>query len=287
MGCTSSSDAAAFPSQLPHLQRTGFAPKAQQSDDASTASATSGSTLSAGESDHETAADESLRLVDRAFVRGRSPVRLVVFDCDETLTLATLLPRVLSAERLRRSAELSFESPWYPNRLELLSQLLETLAKDRTLAVLTRNAGGLEPVLRLLQAAGLDQHFSAVWCAPLGSERGAVRKNGEWSYFTPPCDVEEKPDILHSICEAPDSWFPGASHGLHGLADAEVVLVDDRPQNFESMSGRRVARFCEVPRFEARFRHMGNVTLGGLGARSEVDFGQLLRFVETPWHFRA
>jgi hypothetical protein len=269
------------------LRRAAPAPKALLDDNASTASTTSGDASTEVESDIETAAAPHLRFVERAFVRGRSPVRLVVFDFDETLTLATLLPRVPSAERFRRSAEVSFESPWYPNRLALLSQLLETLAKDRSLAVLTRNSAGLQPVLRLLQTAGLDQYFSAVWCAPLGPGGGAVRKNGEWSCFTPPSHADEKPDILRSICEAPDNWFPGMSLGLHGLVNAEIVLVDDSAKNFESASGQQVARFCEVPRFEAPFRHMGNVTLGGLGARSQGDFAQLQRFVEAPWLFHA
>jgi hypothetical protein len=257
----------------------------QLSDDASTASTISGDTSSV--LDIETAATPHLRFVECAFVRGRSPVRLIVFDLDETLTLATLLPRVPSEERFRRSANVSFESPWYPNRLELLSQLLENLAKDRTLAVLTRNSAGLEPVLRLLQTAGLDQYFSAVWCAPLGPERGAVRMNGEWIRFTPPSHVDEKPDILRCIREAPDNWFPGVSHGFHGLVNAEIVLVDDSAKNFESTSGQQVARFCEVPRFEAQFHHMGNITLGGLGARSQADFKKFVRFIEAPWLFHA
>lgn len=186
-------------------------------------------------------------------------------------------------------------------RIRCLNDMLSALAKDtngepRALAVLTKNRGGLRPVLALLQAAGLDSHFSAMWCmAPASSLQGAYRTaEGSWQFFTPEVsmDGDEKADVVHSLVQQPELWFPQVRDPAEGarfrdLQPEHVALVDDSPDNFvSSRSGRQILRCCEVARYRMECPNLGAVTWGGIGARSEADYDALRSFISAPWNFR-
>jgi len=113
----------------------------------------------------------------------RKQVKLIAFDFDETLTLATFMPSSPEAatsigwKPQHDSSEAgdewteadliayNFESPWVEgSRVEKLRAHLAELAKKSRLAVLTFNECGAVAVLNLLMMAGLADHFSVIWC---------------------------------------------------------------------------------------------------------------------------
>jgi len=112
------------------------------------------------------------------------PVKLCVFDLDETLTIKTFMPLVEKQEAATKAAvEKSFESPWLGGqRLEQLRRLFKELAcaaldgAPRALAVLTRNTRGVEQCLEFLQAAGLEQHLYAIWNIPFPANLSSEEK---------------------------------------------------------------------------------------------------------------
>eukprot|EP00930_Biecheleria_cincta_P059771 TRINITY_DN45498_c0_g1_i1.p1 TRINITY_DN45498_c0_g1~~TRINITY_DN45498_c0_g1_i1.p1 ORF type:complete len:335 (+),score=62.94 TRINITY_DN45498_c0_g1_i1:51-1055(+) len=265
------------------------------------------------------------------------PVKLCVFDLDETLTIKTFMPLVEKQEAATKEAvEKSFESPWSGGqRLEQLRRLFKELAHaaldgaPRALAVLTRNTRGIEQVFEFLQAAGLEQHLYAIWNIPypanLSSEEqaagleqqlgmscqtectgdlqlhsqsnacnGAYRDGSEWHYFSAPflqipaCrGWISKADVFHHLVANPQAWFPqlasdgcGLQH-LEALRMENIVLVDDDPANFKSpATGLAVQRRCLVHRFEAEYKDIGRLRVGGIGSRSEADYVELQKFVE-------
>jgi len=255
----------------------------------------------------------------------RPPVRLVVFDCDETLTLSTFMPRERDFERKIGwsswpeyismmnfgtpfvDGTSDFDEPYAPDgRLCRLQNLFQTLvqAEDgslRSLAVLTRNSRGAVACLNLLMMAKLADHFSVIWsmAANPGMPNGVYKDGEEWKTFNAPLDhvYDHKADVLASVVKSPDEWFPqlavdgGVSHShLRGLSDAGIVLVDDVRTNFQSplTSGPKVLRYCKVARYDGRHPHMGHLPdMGGIGAKSTEDYVKLMDFVEAPWKFKA
>lgn len=221
-------------------------------------------------------------------------VQLVVFDLDETLTLATFMPKNGNSKQLDTAVKFSFGSPWVSERLRRLQGLLEQMAAGpRELAVLTRNEAGIDGVLRFLVAAKLDAFFSAIWVMPQGDEQSAAYRVGStWNMFSPPfAEVpDHKADLLHHVAEHPEAWFPqiGMPHchmeRLARLRFDNIMLIDDKPENFEShFTGLTVGRFCLVHTYEANFHSLGVQTLGGLGSRNEEDYAVLTTFVAAPW----
>merc|ERR1719362_1331040 len=117
----------------------------------------------------------------------RPPVRLVVFDCDETLTLSTFMPKDREFERVIGwsswpeyismmnfgtpfvEGSRDFEEPYAPDgRLGRLQKLFQALVRApdksaRSLAILTRNSRGAVACLNLLMMANLADHFSVIW----------------------------------------------------------------------------------------------------------------------------
>jgi len=216
------------------------------------------------------------------------PVKLVVFDFDETLTLATFGPKPGSPpERLATCVDVSFQSPWVEGRLQELENLLRSLSEGDDackLAVLTRNSAGVRNVLQLLDAAGLSKYFSAIWCMPLWSE-SAYQADGEWRFFTPWVELSEtKPDILQHLADHPQHWLPLAGSEFQLTLD-NILLVDDDENNFESVeTGIQVMRGCKVAIHEGSLLPgMDVTTLGGIGARCCQDFAALQQFVSEPW----
>lgn len=243
------------------------------------------------------------------------PVRLVVFDCDETLTLSTFMPRDNDFRtRIGWSSwpeyisTVNFESPWVngSSRLQKLRDMLQELVDAdgdrRTLAVLTRNEGGAVACLNLLMMAQLSDYFSAIWCMSLrpGRPCGVFRDtDGDWHTFTPPItEVDDhKADVLKDVCVRPEVWLPhlkgvseGEEHSLQNLALENIVLVDDVRTNFQSPhhGGPKVLRYCKVARYDSEYRDMGLVLdMGGIGARNSEDCNTLVQFVKQPWAFKA
>lgn len=264
------------------------------------------------------------------------PVKLCVFDLDETLTIKTFMPLAENQEELTKAAvEKSFESPWLDGgRLEQLRKLLKELAyaaldgAPRALAVLTRNTRGIEKILEFLQVAGLEQHLFAIWNIPFPANlspeekasgleeqlrmscqisygdltpdshphacNGAYREGNDWYFFNAPFPQIpasrgwiSKADIFYDLVANPQAWFPQlASEGcglqcLDALCMENIVLVDDDPANFASpVTGRVVQRGCLVHRFEAEYKDLGFLRVGGIGSRSEEDYVELQKFVE-------
>jgi len=243
-----------------------------------------------------------------------TPTRLVVFDFDETLTLATFMPQCedfcrqiawklpdgseWTAEDL---IEYNFQTTFVEcDRLLRLKTLLGDLASGgRLLAVLTRNPCGAIAVLNLLALAGLDEHFSAIWAIPdkdaspaaagvaTGVSRGA---DGSWQCFDTPVGAlhDHKADILHHIVSGPAPWFPHGGEAIPKLCPASVVLVDDERTSFASDGPDRakVLRYCKVARYDEHYRDCGPLNqMGGLGAHSDLDFDVLRAFVQRPWEF--
>jgi len=255
----------------------------------------------------------------------RPPVRLVVFDCDETLTLSTFMPRERDFERVIGwsswpeyismmnfgtpfiDGSSDFEEPYAPDgRLCRLQDLFQTLVQApdgsaRSLAVLTRNSRGAVACLNLLKMAKLAEHFSVIWsmAANPGMPNGVYRDGETWKAFQAPLDgvYDHKADVLTSVVKCPHEWFPqlavdgGGSHShLLGLSVAGIVLVDDVRANFQSPSSSKpkVLRYCKVARYDGRHPHMGHLPdMGGIGAKSADDYEKLTSFVEEPWNFKA
>lgn len=243
------------------------------------------------------------------------PVRLVVFDCDETLTVSTFLPKEQDlrtsigwdSEHVDYIVDVNFIPPWNPKRLTQLKEMFAELVIDsaqpqdaqsspkRALAVLTRNACGAVACLNLLKAAGLSEHLSAVWSMQRTggpSVPHGVYKDGEgeWHIFSPPLQSlpDYKPEVLASIAREPEAWFPQGCHGFSELKLEEIVLVDDTKTNFESFSskGPKVLRGVEVTNYDAEYLDMGYITeMGGIGAHHRTDFQELVQFVNEPWKF--
>lgn len=255
----------------------------------------------------------------------RPPVRLVVFDCDETLTLSTFMPRERDFERVIGwsswpeyismmnfgtpfvDGSSDFEEPYAADgRLCRLQDLFQTLVQapdgsGRSLAILTRNSRGAVACLNLLMMAKLADHFSVIWsmAANPGMPNGVYRDGEKWKAFHAPLDrvYDHKADVLASVVKSPHEWFPqlavdgGGSHShLLGLSDAGIVLVDDVRANFQSPSKDKpkVLRYCKVARYDGRHPHMGHLPdMGGIGAKSTDDYEKLTGFVEEPWNFKA
>mmetsp|Transcript_109899 Transcript_109899/g.342586 ORF Transcript_109899/g.342586 Transcript_109899/m.342586 type:complete len:629 (-) Transcript_109899:34-1920(-) len=254
----------------------------------------------------------------------RPPVRLVVFDCDETLTLSTFMPKERDFERKIGwsswpeyismvnfgtpfiEGNRDFEKPFgEEGRLAQLRHLLLSLisgedGQARSLAVLTRNSRGAVACLNLLMMAGLAEHFSAIWSmsARLGMPNGVYRDGSSWRTFEAPLGAvyDHKADVLDSVARDPSQWFPqlasaGAKEYRH-LLDLKlegIVLVDDVRTNFQSPSPgeHKVLRYCKVARYDAKHPQMGFLAdMGGIGARRAEDFATLLSFVQEPWRFK-
>lgn len=242
-------------------------------------------------------------------------MKLVVFDCDETLTLSTFMPRdhdfrtkIGWSSWPEYISNVNFESPWCDrgSRLQRLREMLQELAdgdhgERRVLAVLTRNEGGAVACLNLLMMAQLAGYFSAIWCMSLRPGRPCgVFKNtsGQWQTFVPPiAEVEDhKAAVLQDVTVRPEVWFPhvaDVAEGEPSLADLSVeniVLVDDVRTNFQSpqKNGPKVLRYCKVARYDREYRDMGLVhDMGGIGARNSEDCDTLINFVKQPWAFKA
>lgn len=235
------------------------------------------------------------------------PVKLVIFDFDETLTLVTMMTPdgTYLPEQREWAREVNFESPWVEgSRVEKLHSMLSSLAngKDgetRVLACLTRNgnSAGVAAVVNLMKAADLDAHFACVWALPWKPHRrcGAYRENGKWAFFETPFGQgsDHKADVLRQIAKDPKAWFPQLGRAskaaapvsrLETLRLEEIVLVDDQRANFQSETGEQVLRYCKVARFDADYRDFGFLRdMGGIGAHSDADYDTLRRFVEDPW----
>ncbi|CAK9017905.1 unnamed protein product [Durusdinium trenchii] len=252
---------------------------------------------------------------DFADFQRHPPVKLVVFDFDETLTLATFMPRSKAittkvgwnpteAEFKDWSQEdlvkYNFESPWVDgSRVQKLRALFEEIAKENTLAILTQNRSGVVAVLNLLALANLLEHFSTIWCmsAPQGDCDGAFWENGRWHLFRTPCNEvhQHKADVLTHVAGHPQRWFPQLTSDstlaakLKDLRLEHVVLVDDERANFRndsSISAAKVLRYCKVSRYDETYRDCGLLDqMGGLGARSDHDYEELKSFVKQPWEY--
>eukprot|EP00928_Gymnodinium_smaydae_P036788 TRINITY_DN25666_c0_g1_i1.p1 TRINITY_DN25666_c0_g1~~TRINITY_DN25666_c0_g1_i1.p1 ORF type:complete len:677 (-),score=170.75 TRINITY_DN25666_c0_g1_i1:72-2102(-) len=230
------------------------------------------------------------------------PVHLVVFDFDETLTLMTYKIEDDDSPEMRREiVKVNFETPWVKGcRVDKLRTMLRDLAgldspSPRALAVLTRNSAGAQAVLTLLQEAGLESCFRAVWTMPWRATacNGLYREaSGEWKQFDPPVNLvaDHKADVLNHIPTNPSAWFPQLHScdeedlkGLWQLKSQNIVLVDDQRANFQSASGAQVRRYCKVARYDAVYRNLGHVkNMGGLGAHCDEDYNTLRMFVEAP-----
>jgi len=251
---------------------------------------------------------------------GKHPVQLVVFDFDETLTLATFMPKdeacatqlgwtpALGEPGEWSEADLlayNFETPFQQgSRLAKLRSLFEDIGREaadgrrRVLAVLTRNESGAVAVLNLLMLAGLADQFSAIWTLPHGDDapNGAYQDAGHWRLFEPPFDRvnHHKADVLHHVVSDAPAWFPQlagkkAEHldGLRSLRLEGVVLVDDERANLRSYSSQaKVLRYCKVARYDEVYRGCGLLNqMGGIGAHSDADYETLRLFLDRPWDY--
>lgn len=234
------------------------------------------------------------------------PVKVVVFDLDETLTLTTFMSRDgnYTPEQHELTAKVNFESPWINNgsRIAKMKSLFSELidGKDgqkRHLAILTRNdnAGGVMAVLNLLKVAKLEPHFAAIWGMPWRQKQpnGLYFNNGKWVPFNPPVNKvrDHKAHVLRHIAENMAVWFPQ----LEGTATEEelkiqpqgIVLVDDQRTNFTSDTGCKVLRYCKVARYDDKFYDFGMMKdMGGIGAKDDTDWHTLKSFVESPWTYK-
>ncbi|CAK8995559.1 unnamed protein product [Durusdinium trenchii] len=251
-----------------------------------------------------------LHCVERHFERSseQHPVELIIFDFDETLTLATFMPSdptfeeiswdLPSLEGSDWTAEdlltYNFESPFCSgSRLQALKAMLEDLSKRYVLAILSRNDRGAVAVLNLLRLAQLADFFAAIWTMPFRQQVscGAWKADAAWHVFEAPLlEVpDEKTEILYHIVENSGKWFPqmeGRLRRLQGLRPESVMLVDDEKENLQSAS-RFALRYCKVARYDDVYRNCGPLNqLGGIGAHSFEDFELLRRFAEAPWEFQ-
>lgn len=246
------------------------------------------------------------------------PVKLVVFDFDETLSLYTFMPEDercsreirgdWSEEEKNHFVKYNFVSPYLEegDRVEELRKLLKQLTVSdeedpRTLAVLTKNEFGAVALLNLLDMADLTENFSVIWT--LGAEEGkpnGVYKDGStWKTFDIPCKTAEstayKTEVLLNMIEKPEGWFPqlktGALEHLVGLSMSDIVLVDDERTSFnvtDKDEERRILRYCKVAHYDDEFLDQGLlVHMGGLGAKNLNDFRQLKMFCDNPRFCRA
>jgi len=253
----------------------------------------------------------------------RRPVSLILFDFDETLTLATFMPEDEACQtqvgwtpqdsascewNVADLVSYNFESPWVSgSRVEKLKAMLTRLTQgedgqQRTLAVLTRNQTGAVSVLNLLLMAGLAKHFCVIWRLPRTDQRpeGVYCEAGQWrSFELPVANTSNEPmaaaDVLHDIAERPYDWFPQlrsenpcVGTNLTELVPQEIALVDDERANFWSntQSGAVVHRYCKVMRYDEEYRDCGLLhDMGGIGAHSDEDYEIVERFVNFPWEF--
>lgn len=190
-----------------------------------------------------------------------SPSSLVVFDFDETLTLATFLPpdprcgTEIGWEPTGGVGEwntadfvrYNFETPWVPgSRVSRLRKLLcDIQTRDRvgpgdaglrrTLAVLSGNEAGAVAVLNLLLLTGLASFFSVIWPMPRRDAGpplpGVYFQDGSWRTFTPPSvDAQgRKADILEHVSKYPAEWFPQlrSAAGFGGRGEQLLRLKPD------------------------------------------------------------
>lgn len=257
----------------------------------------------------------------------KSPISMVVFDFDETLTMATFMPQVPESATqvgwhpppLKHHDEpdafddhwdldslltWNFESPFREgSRIEKLKKMLAAIQEGpnglkRTLAVLTRNDKGVIAVLNLLMLAGLDKYFTAIWTQPFrqDSPNGAVKdsSSGKWKTFEPPVPKvsDHKADALEHIVKNTAAWFPcGVPQELKGLAMQNIVLVDDERVNFRSNiagSNAHVMRYVKVARYDESYRDCGLLNqMGGIGAHTDDDYRLLEDFLADPSAFHA
>lgn len=238
------------------------------------------------------------------------PVKVVVFDLDETLTLVTLMNKngCYGEEERAYVAKWNFESPWVEgSRIAKLKQMFENVVvgkngKPRLLSVLTKNGnlGGVKAVLDLLNAADLGNYFNAIWTMPWrdGCSNGMYQESsGEWKFFDPPLTKvhNHKADILHNVAHEPTSWFPQLanmsserSRDFLDMRPEGVVLVDDMRANFKSDSGVSLLRYVKVARYDAHYRNRGFLRdMGGIGAHCDEDYEYLKRFLDDPWMYQA
>eukprot|EP00927_Polykrikos_kofoidii_P025531 TRINITY_DN22915_c1_g1_i1.p1 TRINITY_DN22915_c1_g1~~TRINITY_DN22915_c1_g1_i1.p1 ORF type:complete len:703 (+),score=87.54 TRINITY_DN22915_c1_g1_i1:66-2174(+) len=269
--------------------------------------------------DHSSTIFHSRRTSNRACLRLRCaerqcegiekiPVRIVIFDFDETLTLATFMKKGMKQggkhqkKLIEALLSVNFESPWAPGkRIDKLRKMLVDLqgvkngVPTRSLAILTRNEGGLAAALQLLQFAKLASYFDCIWKMPWhpGKANGVWNDGERWHYFNPPMEevFDHKADVIVDIGNRPKSWFPQIGNsdkpsvvGLEKLVSEGIVLVDDQRANFQSQTGAKVARYCKVARYSAYYHNFGLIeNMGGVGAHSDDDYETLTKFVEDPW----
>eukprot|EP00439_Symbiodinium_sp_Y106_P085331 s519_g28.t1 len=219
----------------------------------------------------------------------RFPVKLVVFDFDETLTLITyIIEEGDTPEMQREIVKTNFQSPWVKgsriaNLKSMLSELRFSRAGSRR-AVTVKNNAGASSVLTLLYAADLIECFDAIWALPSQAEfSGIYRHGGEWLPITLSLqDVTHKADLLALVAQRPADFLPQMREKPDEWTDC-IVLVDDQRANFQSPSGAQVLRFCKVARYDAFCRNLGFVkNMGGIGAHCMEDFRTLQMFVEAP-----
>lgn len=273
-------------------------------------------------SNHARYLTAGVRCFERDFdgYENKPPVKMVVFDCDETLTLSTFMPKnrelrseIGWIEWAEFISVVNFESPFVDgSRIEKLGECLASLKEgdgsgERSITCLTRNESGAVACLNLLMMAKLDVHFDAIWSmqtsSPFGSTNACYKNGSKWEKFTSPVKrcFDHKADALLDVCANPREWFPqmtadgmgpeGADmKHLLGLKSENIVLVDDVRTNFQSNSlpdQPRVLRYCKVARYDSEYRDMGLVTnMGGLGARTLEDYSKLEDFVREPWKFK-
>jgi len=232
------------------------------------------------------------------------PVQLVVFDLDETITLATFMTRdgVFPPEKHGVLTKYNFETPWVEgSRIGFLQQMFKSLLEDekgqcRALAILSRNKSGVMGVMNLLKMANLAEYFSAMWTLPFDRRgaNGVYLEDGEWKSFDPPVQEvhDHKADVLQHVADNPAAWFPQLNSPnqtkyisqLSSLRPEGIVLVDDQRANFQSDTGAQVQRYAKVARYDADYHHFGPIeNMGGIGARNDADYETLRRFVEDPW----
>lgn len=259
-----------------------------------------------------------VRCSERAFDgdADKHPVKLVVFDFDETLTLASFVPQDPACGQVVdwtptdsenpewTEADLityNFESPYVQgSRVAKLCQLFKGLIdegrQNRMLAILTMNEYGVIAVLNLLKIAKMDMYFSAIWTMQIraGRRSGVYQASGGWTGFDPPvAEVHHhKADVLAHVVSDPTAWFPqllgDEANALQELKPEGVVLVDDERANFRSNSPSetKVLRYCKVARYDEIYRDCGPLNqMGGIGAHSDEDYDMLKNFVERPWEF--
>eukprot|EP00446_Apocalathium_sp_SHHI-4_P002868 CAMPEP_0177193036 /NCGR_PEP_ID=MMETSP0367-20130122/22222_1 /TAXON_ID=447022 ORGANISM="Scrippsiella hangoei-like, Strain SHHI-4" /NCGR_SAMPLE_ID=MMETSP0367 /ASSEMBLY_ACC=CAM_ASM_000362 /LENGTH=602 /DNA_ID=CAMNT_0018640883 /DNA_START=162 /DNA_END=1970 /DNA_ORIENTATION=- len=252
-----------------------------------------------------------VRVAERSFPDEdrNHPVRLVVFDLDETLTLTTFMSEDGTYDEGQHefTTLINFESPWVQGcRVEKLRRMFEELAESRegerrAIAVLTRNSHreGVRAVLNLLKVSHLDEHIDAIWTMParMSIPSGAYRHHdGTWRFFDPPVGrlLDHKVSVLKSVAAQPKAWLPQlkseqcpeALKDLGELRLENIVLVDDQEANFQNGQGR-LLRYAKVTRYHATYHDLGYIEdMGGIGAHDDQDFALLKNFVEDPWLYK-